>query len=363
VPRRSAEDGVKAEQKLEVLAEGDWSPFYVLFGKERYFVRKGVALLKQRFLQRPDSRELLYNSVYGQEVNGVELVDLARSVPFFEQARLVVVWEAENLREQDRKTIQEYAEDPAPFTCMVFVVGEEVPKGTLFEFLRGRYREACLGFPGLKRAECLKWLEGLAKDKGIGPGASPDLLEGLLSGGQTSLESLEKQVEILALYFQDIEEARRSEPLPFGLPEISLTAVYRLTDPLLQGEVDEALGMVSRFCGQGVPPLLLLSRIAGEIRKLWKLKEEIERGSVTDSFLKSLRIPAFKQRTYAALARRLSWRSLGKMFFALGETDRLLKSSRLDPLLHLEGLCQGIVRLVQGESDSRADRPHRTRTQ
>jgi len=115
------------EGRKEDLANPDRS--YVLHGKERYFLRRAVSLLKQRILPLREDYDLLYHSVYGPEVSGVELVDLARSVPFFDRTRLVVVWDADKIREKDRTEIQGYAEDPAPFTHMVFVAGEEAPTG------------------------------------------------------------------------------------------------------------------------------------------------------------------------------------------------------------------------------------------
>jgi DNA polymerase-3 subunit delta len=234
-----------------------------------------------------------------------------------------------------------------------------VPKGTLFTFVKDRYPGSSIAFPGVKRSECLRWLEGVAKEKGLGPYASPDVLEGLLAGGQASLESLEKQLEILALYVHDLEEDRISEPLPFGFPEISLEQAYRLTDPLLKGDVPEVLDILNRFVGQGVPPLILLSRIAWEIRKLWQLKDEMERASVMEATLRSIRIPPFKKAMYTSLARRLSWGSLGQMFFSVGEVDRLLKSSRLDPQFHLEDLCERIACWVAARSVSSGDRSYR----
>ena len=343
-------DGVSAERKLQGLIKKDLSPFYVFFGKERYFVREAVARLKERILPSPDLNELLYDSFYGPEANGADLADLGRTMPFFEHTRLILVWDADKLKETDQKEIRRYGEDPAPFTCMVFVAGEDFPKGTLFAFLKDRYPGACLGFPGLKRAQCLRWLEKRAKEKGLGPRVSPDIIEGLLAGGQVNLEALENQLEILALYVQGLEDRRITDALPFAFPEISLNQFYRLTDPLLRGELPNVLDILNRFVGQGVPPLLLLSRIAWEIRRLWQLKDEMERGPVTDSFFKSIRVQPFKKAEYASLARRLPWGTLGKIFFALGETDRLLKSSRLDPQVHLEGLCERIVRLATARS-------------
>jgi len=347
VAGRSTGDGAASWRKFEaLLAKAELSPIYVLFGKERYFIREAVARLKERVLPSPDLHELLFQSVVASEVSGAELADLGRSAPFFDGTQLILVRDADKLKERDQKELQRYAEDPAPFTHMVFLAGEEFPKGALFAFLKNRYPGACQGFQSLKRAACVEWVRKMAKEKGLEPHLNPEILEGLVETGQASLGSLERQLAILALYVQDLEQNRIADSLPFGMPEIALQQSYRFTDPLLQGELADALQVLDRFVGQGIAPLALLARIAWEIRKIWQLKDEMERGQVSDSFLRSIRIQPFKKAMYASAARRLSWSALGKVFFSLGETDRLLKSSRLDPQIHLEELCERIARLV-----------------
>ena len=344
---RSTGDGAASWRKFKaLLAKEELSPIYVLFGKERYFVREAVARLKERVVPSPDLRELLLHSVVASEVSGAELADLGRSEPFFDGTQLILVRDGDKLRERDQKELQTYAEDPAPFTHMVFLAGEEFPKGALFTFLKKRYPGACQGFQSLKRGACTEWVRKMAKEKGLERHLTPEILEGLVETGQASLGSLERQLATLALYVQDLEQNRIEDSLPFAMPEIALQQSYRFTDPLLKGDLADALQVLDRLVGQGIAPLVLLSRIAWEIRKIWQFKDEMERGQVSDSFLRSVRIQPFKKAMYASAARQLSWNALGKVFFSLGETDRLLKSSRLAPQIHLEELCERIARLV-----------------
>lgn len=335
----------------ESLRKGDLSPFYVLFGKERYFIREAVRRLKERILPSRDLHEMLFHSVVASEVSGVELADLARSAPFFDATQLILLWEADKLKEADQEALKGYAGDPAPFTCMVLLGGEETPKGPLFSFLKDGYPEACLGFPALKRAACVEWARRLAKEKGLASYLSPEVLEGLVETGQASLGTMERQLAILALYVHDLEANRIEESLPFGLPEVALQQSYRLTDPLLEGDLEEALRVLKRFVGQGISPLALLSRIAWEIRRLWQVKAERGKGPLSDAFLRSMRIQPFKKTAYAAAAGRVPWGALGELLFAVGESERLLKSSRHDPLIHLEALCTRMALLLGAESD------------
>ncbi len=338
---------LSAEQMLQGLGKDPVRPIYLLFGEERYLVRKALSILKKRALPEKDLYELLYHPVYASETKAEDIVQLARSTPFFGNSQLILVWDAEKLKESIKKALLQYVEDPAPFTCMVFIAGDIFPKGELFAFLKKKHANACLGFSQLKRPQRLKWLQKIAEEKGLSPRSHGNLLKELLSAGQTNLETLEIQLEILALYIQDQEKQEITDPLPFGPPEISFKQGYLLTDALMQGNMQEVLTLLNRFVEFGVAPLLILSRISQEIRSIWTIKEGMELGTDVDSLMRASRIPVFKKGFYLSQSRRISWKSLHRMFLCLRETDRSLKSSRLDPQWHLEALCGQIDRLVK----------------
>ncbi len=99
---RSTGDGAASWRQFEaLLTKAELSPFYVLFGKERYFIREAVARLKERVVPSPDLRELLLHSVVASEVSGAELADLGRSEPFFSGTQLILVRDADKLRERE----------------------------------------------------------------------------------------------------------------------------------------------------------------------------------------------------------------------------------------------------------------------
>jgi DNA polymerase-3 subunit delta len=279
-------------------------------------------------------------------VSGAELADLARSTPFFDAVQMIVVRDANKLKERDQQALLAYAEDPAPFSHMVLLAEEELPKGELFSFLQGRYPKACLEFPALKRQACVDWVRRRAQEKGLASFVSPEILEGLVETGQASLGILEMQMEILALYVHDLDRNGMEDSLPFAMPEVALRQSYLFTDPVLEGEPEKAIRALSRFVDQGLPPLVLLGQLSGEIRRLWRIKDAMETGTFSDNLIRSMRIQPFKKPMYVSAAQELSWEALGRMLLWLSETDRRLKSSRADPGIHLESICERMARLV-----------------
>lgn len=325
-------------------------PFYLISGEERFFVRRALEVLRETILPSPDLHEILNHVFYASETNAEELMSIAMTMPFFDRTQLVLVYEAQKLREPCRKRLLEYAKDPSPFTCMVLIAGDEPPKGPLFQYVKKQWPKACFIFPWLKRPQRFAWLQELANEKGLLHGGSPEWMEGLLEGGDVSLEVLENQLEMMSLYLEGQKNTGAGEPLPFLFSDIPSKQGYRLTDALLAGKEPEALEMLHRFLEQGTPSLLLFSRITWEVRRLWQVKEAFERGGPREALSSPMPIPAFKRKDYLAVARKISWDVLKQMFHVLLDKDRALKSSRLDSWVHLEDVCGRFIRMVDGRS-------------
>jgi len=245
-PAAGRQNRLAPEKVLLRLQNDQIEPVYLLYGEEKYLVRKAVNILKSRILISDDLKELLYTCFYASETDGEEVNNIAKSMPFFDQSQLVLLYEAEKLKEKDQKIIQGYITDPAPFTCLVFIAGETIPKGTLYSFIKKQFSNNCFGFSKLKYNDRLKWLQQIAAEKGLLPGLKNNFLKELLSTGH-HLEALETQLEILSLYLQDQKDKDLSGPLPFGPAEISFRQGYLLTDALMKKNIRDVLKILNHF--------------------------------------------------------------------------------------------------------------------
>lgn len=331
------------------------SPVYLLSGREQFFVRRALEILRAKVLASPDMNELLYHVLYASETNADDLLGLARTMPFFDRTQLMLVYEAEKVKDPLGRMLVEYAEDPSPFTCLVLVVGEDLPKRALFKSLEKSESVTSLAFPWLKGAPRRAWLLELAGERGFSPRDSGAWVRGLLAGGDVSLEVLDNQLEIMNLYLGGGGSRGLDDPLPFLFSDIPSEQSYRLTDPLLEGKGQEAMEALGRFLEQGTPPLVLFHRMVWEARRLWRIQDALVCGRSVQSVCGSMRIPPFKVGLYASAAERVERVSLAKLFLGLNETERLLKmGSRLDPRWHLEEACKRFVRVTRGRTIRKA---------
>ena len=183
----------------------------------------------------------------------------------------------------------------------------------------------------------------VAREKGIERQLPQGFLDDILGRVHVDLSFLESEMEILSLYFQDGDEQT-----PKGLSYLLVHTVssdqrYLLTDAIVNGRRTNAIKLLHEFLEQGVPPLLILYILSQEIRLLWGLKCEIERGAPVDKIFDDFRIPDFKRDIYARKAQGMPWSELRAVISQLAATDRMLKSSRLTAEWHLERVVDNIM--------------------
>lgn len=331
---------------LARLSEAPLSPFYVFFGKERFFVERCIDVVKRRIITSPDQAEILYYPLYGSEMNVAELLAIAQTPPFFDQTQLVLVREAEKLKEPCREALEQYAESPSPFTCMVLVAGEKPPKNRLFKKIQELWPQACLEFPELKGSKLRKWVERIAEEKGLGEKISAGALSGLIGEDPITLAALEGQMEMLSLFLEGEDLEGPDAGLPAAWHALPENQGWLLTDPLLKGNEQKTLAMLHRFLDQGTAPLLILGRIVWEVRRIQRVQEGMELGEPVEEACKAINILPFKRNLYISAARRIPASTLRRIFSSLREKDRSLKSSRMPPQWHLEDLCRQILEAV-----------------
>lgn len=324
---------------LERLRKEEPRPIYVLYGQEAYFIDKALAILKQKVVPSAEVEMLLYHALTGSEVDPATLYDLACTPPFVGDRKLVLVRRAGEIREPGDRLLVRYAADPAPFTCMVLETGPSMPNGAMFRVIQERDPDGCVEFPRLRGHALLKWVCRIGQEKGIEEPISLSFAEQIVTAAGPDLASIEREMEKLALCLRDPASGTASDLAGVLVSPSAQDESYHLIDHLLQGDLSAGVCALHRLLTQGVPPLALLSRTSWALRRLWQLKEGMERGESMDRLCSRLRLPFPARDTYRGAALRISWKSLKNLFCRLEETDRALKSSRLPAQIHLEDLC------------------------
>ncbi len=110
-------NGISFESIMRNIKAREFSPIYILMGEESYYIDKICDALMESVLPE-EEREFNQFVVFGSDVTSAQVADLARELPMMSQYKVIVVKEAQNLKNLDE--LEKYLDHPSPQTVLVF---------------------------------------------------------------------------------------------------------------------------------------------------------------------------------------------------------------------------------------------------
>ena len=108
--------GTTFETIMHDLKAGQYAPVYVLMGEESYYIDRITDYIAEHVL-REEERDFNQTVVFGADVSAGQVADLARRFPMMAERQVVIVKEAQNIKNWDR--LEAYFEKPQPTTVLV----------------------------------------------------------------------------------------------------------------------------------------------------------------------------------------------------------------------------------------------------
>ena len=93
-----------------------FKPIYILMGEEPYYIDKISDYIENNVMP-PEERDFNQTVVYGVDTSAAQVVDMARRFPMMSEYQVVIVKEAQNIKNWDR--LDSYLEKPLNTTILV----------------------------------------------------------------------------------------------------------------------------------------------------------------------------------------------------------------------------------------------------
>jgi len=101
---------------MRELKAGNFAPVYILMGEESYFIDRICDYIAQNAL-REEEQDFNQTVVFGSDVTSSQVADMAKRYPMMAERQVVIVKEAQNIKNWDR--LEAYLEKPQPTTVLV----------------------------------------------------------------------------------------------------------------------------------------------------------------------------------------------------------------------------------------------------
>jgi len=196
------------DQLMKDLKGGSYSPVYLLHGPESFFIDEVTDYIQENALS--DS-EKVFNQVvcYGKEVDSRTIVDNARQYPMMAQRRVVILKEANAMR--DLTDLESYVTHPSPSTVLVIAHPHKKVDGRSTFSKAVAKHGVVFESAELRDYQMSKWVQQFLKSRKYS--IDPDALQIMIDYLGTDLGKVANEISKLQITMGDRKNITRDDVL------------------------------------------------------------------------------------------------------------------------------------------------------
>lgn len=312
----------------EDIKTGQFKPAYLLYGEEAYLKKQYKDKLTKAML--PESDTVNYAYYEGKGTNPAELIDLAETMPFFADRRLIVV-ENSGFFKNATPELADYIKNMPETACFIFVESEVDKRGKMYKAVKDKGRAVEMGRQDEKTL--LYWLAGMVKKEGKQIKESTARYLVVKTG--TDMENLEKEMEKLFSY-----TLGQTEITVQDVDEICTTQVtnkiFDMVEAVAAKQQKQALDYYYDLLALKEPPMRILYLLARQFKLLMEVKDLSGRGYDKPQIAKTAGLHPFVAGKYIKQCRSFSKEELRSIMEEAANTEEMVKTGRLNDRMSVE---------------------------
>jgi DNA polymerase-3 subunit delta len=337
------------------IKSGQFSHVYLLYGEEAYLRKQYRDNLRNALVFPDDSMNCTVYS--GEGINVNEVVDMAGTMPFFAERRVIVIEDSGWLKPKKGKSdtdegtknqngkLDELIKNIPDTTYIIFVEEAVDKRSRLFKAITSKgYAALC----EMQDEEMLKkWVLGLLKKEN--KLITGDALELLLDKTGTNMENIKREVEKLICY-KYYDEGITTEDVELLCVEQIQNQIFDMVEAVAAKEQKKALELYYNLIALKEAPVKILALISRQFNMLLQVREMNRKGypeseiasktGLNAYYLKKKYIPQSKQFTIIQLEEALR---------SCVEAEENIKMGRMSDTLSVELIIVGLSSKVKKE--------------
>ena len=291
----------------EDLKTGNIKQAYLLYGEEAYLKKQYRDRLTKAVL--PEGDTVNYAHYEGKGINVPEIIDLAETMPFFAEKRLIVIEDSGLFKNADAK-FADYIKSMPETVCFVFVESEVDKRSKMYKAVKDTGRVVELGRQDEKTL--LLWLAGNIKREGRQ--IKQSTAEYMLSRTGTDMENLEREMEKLFSY-------------TLGRNEITVADIDAICTTQITNKIFDMIEAVA---------MRILYLLARQFRLLLQVKDLMNQGADKSTIAKKAGLHPFVAGKYMQQSRSFTMRELKGIMEEAADTEEAVKTGRLSDTMSVE---------------------------
>ena len=252
------------------LKTGQFKQIYLLYGEEGYLKRQ----YRDRFIKAmlPEGDTMNYAHYEGKNINVREVIDLAETLPFFAQRRLIV-FEDTGFFKSAGAELADYIKDMPETTYFIFVENEVDKRSKLYKAVKAKGYIAELSTQD--EGTLKRWVQGIVRreKKQI----SDSVILYFLNKVGTDMENIQREMEKVFCYALDRQEITREDIDAVCVTQIT-NHIFDMVNAVADKNQRRALDLYYDLLALKEPPMRILFLMIRQYRILFQVKGLLGQG-------------------------------------------------------------------------------------
>ncbi len=275
---------------------------YLLYGEEQYLIRQYRDKLKKALVSEDDTMN--FGTFSGADINQKEIIDLAETLPFFAEHRLILI-EDSGLFKRGAEELADYMADVPETTYFVFVEKEVDKKTKMFKEVKKL--GSVVEFQRQTEEILARWIEGRVRREG--KNITRDAYALFVQKTGNDMENIDKELEKLLCYTLDKAYIDVSD-VEAVTTEQTENKIFDMVDAVAQHRQKQALLLYYDLLALKEAPMRILYLITNQFHRLMVVKAMSNQGFSNRDIAPKAGCPEWAVKKYQAQSRAFSMEQL-----------------------------------------------------
>ena len=276
----------------------EFKKVYLLYGAERYLIRQYRDKLKNALASPDDTMN--FSSFEGDDINVKEIIDLAETLPFFADRRVILL-EDSKLFKKGGDELGEYMEALPETTYFVFVEEEVDKRSKLFKAVTKCGN--AIEFGKQTDETLMKWVGGRISREG--KNITQAAYQSFIAKTGTDMQNIEKELEKLLCYTMEKDVIEPEDVEAITTEQIS-NKVFEMVDAIASHKQKHALDLYYDLLALKEAPMRILFLITRQFQILLTVKVMNNQGFGNKEIAAKAGCPEWAVRKYQGQAKSFS---------------------------------------------------------
>lgn len=310
------------------IKEGKMKQIYLLYGEEQYLIRQYRDKLKRVLAAEDDTMN--FGTFSGNDINQREIIDLAETLPFFAERRLILI-EDSGLFKKSAEELADYMASVPETTYFIFVEKEVDKKTKMFkEVKKGG---SVVEFKRQTDETLSRWIEGRIRK--AGKNITRDAYTLFVQKTGNDMENIDRELEKLLCYTLEKEYIDVAD-VEAITTEQTENKIFDMVDAVAQHQQKHALDLYYDLLALKEAPMRILYLLSNQFQRLMVVKSMTNQGFGNRDIASRAGCPEWAVRKYQSQCRAFSMEQLKRAVQDGVEYETAVKTGRMNDQMAVE---------------------------